>query len=445
MKRPAEAGRWLLAALAGDDEVLRTASATEGVAELRERAGDGDDDAIEALRLLVQQQTLLARINSAIADDVVVVPLRDGTMLPRADAERALVTREERRVDLVVRMPLLGARRQVRDPALHRLSFDAAEDALLPATTTTTTTTTTAFLRAFLTRTADAVPAVIEALSKLGHVEIDGALALERALDLPIPALVNDDVLVELVRLTRGALHDADAARLQRRTAPRSLRGQIVVDEQARLLVAPTLRATAHRQQLVGVGALYGFLAGVTDVGSALGLLLSSVPVRRAIEVSVKDAAFIWRHSLCASVIEARLQAAVAVAVAEHRVDADAPARDDFFALRDECRVAARSAVGFDPGAEVVDELLAPPWPDGLHLRSAREAQVSCAVDAASTAQHVGWLRDTVDEGVLLRRHGLEPLRELWQPPSAATTTTPPAQAGEAAGAAWAILVGEVL
>jgi hypothetical protein len=111
----------------------------------------------------------------------------------------------------------------VRDPVQQRLQFDA--DTATLGAATPVNDVDVARLRGFLQHTADVVPSLVDALSRVGHVDIDNALALERALDLPMPALVSDGVLVDLVRLTRDALPDHSAARLVRRAAPRALGG----------------------------------------------------------------------------------------------------------------------------------------------------------------------------------------------------------------------------
>ncbi|HEY1098710.1 MAG TPA: hypothetical protein VGF99_07270 [Myxococcota bacterium] len=446
------AGQHLLALLANTEEEASTSTRT--IDELRARfvGNDGDlDELRQRLLLAVQEQTLLPRVHSAIADDVAVITLADGSSLSRADAERALVAREERRVYLPLRGPMLAARQQVRDPIQQRLAYMAASLAVLPPTASpATSTTTVARLTAFLAASADAVGAVVDALGHVGHVAVEDALALDRALDLPVPALFNDAVVVELVRATRDALPDAAAARLQRRRAPRALNGHVVVDDVARLLWAPTLRATGHHAQLRGLGRLYARLAGIGDVdavdvhGAAIALQLASPAVRRALDVGVRDAERVWRHALCAAFIEARLHAATAVAALTFAADPEQPARDALYELRDRARSAARVAAGLDPGAEVIDELLAPPWPDGLRLRGLDESRAREALVRAQAATTLSWWRDHLD-GALLRRHGLLPLQEL--PTSSATITT--ADEATAAGRddarAWADVVGEVL
>ena len=437
MNAARRAGQLVVRSLAGDEADLVVDDRV--VASFRERADEGDEAAREQLRLIVQQRTLLARIHSAIADDVVIVTFADGSSLRRADAEKALAAKEERRLYLPVRGPLFAARQQVRDPALQRFAFDAIEADVVGAVVSPRRERRRQQLRTFLTATADALPAVLDALGRTGHSDVDSAPALERALDLPVAHLVNDGVLVDVVRATREALHDAQAARLQRRTAPRSLAGQIVVDDTARLLIAKTLRTGEHRAQLLGVGRLYAVLADCPDVGNALGLSLSSPPVRRALDVVVKDAEFLWRHMLCASFIEARLQAAVALAIVDSVVDPEAPARDAFFQTRDEARAAARKAVGLDVGSAIVDELLAPPWPDGLALDGVNDSHLASAWRAADAARVLGWLRDSLDEGALLRRKGLAALPEIWNPADASDDD------GRLAGIAWGELVDSVL
>jgi len=431
------AGQLLVRALAGDEGDLVVDD--RAVAACRERADEGDDDARAQLRLFVQQRTLLARVHSAIADDVVIVTFADGSSLRRGDAEKALVAKEERRVFLPVRGPLFAARQQVRDPALQRFAFDVVEAEVVGVVGATRRERRRQQLRTFLAASADAVPAVLDALGRTGHAEVDSAPALERALDLPVPHLVNDGVLVDLVRATREAIPDAQAARLQRRNAPRALAGQIVVDEAARLLVAPTLRSGLHRAQLLGVGRLYGVLAGCPDIGDALSLSLSSPPVRRVLDVTVKDAEFLWRHTLCASFLEARVQAAVALAVVDNVADPEAAARDAFFQRRDEARAGARKAVGLDVGSAIVDELLAPPWPDGLALDAVDDHHLDRAWRAADAARALAWLRDTLDDGALLRRKGLQALPELWRPAEAHDDD------GRVAATAWGELVDTVL
>jgi hypothetical protein len=275
-------------------------------------------------------------------------------------------------------------------------------------------------------------------LSRVGHVDIDNALALERALDLPMPALVSDGVLVDLVRLTRDALPDHSAARLVRRAAPRALGGHHVIDaEAARLLVAPAVGAGAHRAHLQGLGCLYARFLGCPRVGEGIALLLSSVPVRRALDVRASDADQFWRQNLCASLLQARLAAAVALGWLDSKPDPDAPARDQHFQRRDDARSAARRAVGLDPGAELVDELLAPPWPTGGPLLDATASVIARATDLAAAARAMQWLRDTVDDGALLRRRGLEAVPHL--------ETQPLTTDGTAEAASWCALVGEVL
>lgn len=413
-------------ALMGDDVVRR----------VQERAADGDLSAAEQLRTEAQLRSLVARVHSAIADDLVFVTFADGSSLKRADAERALAAREERRVYLPIRGPLLAARRQVRDPVQQRLQFDADTTALGAATPVSDVDV--ARLRGFLQHTADVVPALIDALSRVGHVDIDNALALERALDLPMPALVSEGALVDLVRLTREALPDHSAARLVRRAAPRALGGQLVTDAEAgRLLVAPTVGAGAHRAHLQGLGCLYARFLASPRVGHGLALLLASVPIRRALDVRASEAEQFWRQNLCASLLQARLAAAVALGWLDSKPDPDAPARDQHFQRRDEARSAARRAVGRDPGAELVDELLAPPWPNGGPLLDAAASLVARATDLLAAANAVHWLRDTVDEGALLRRRGLEPVPHLDAPSLSAD--------GAAEAGGWCALVGEVL
>ncbi len=436
------AGQLVVRALAGDDADLTGNDAGDRIVEeLRERvAGDHDDAAEQRLRLIVQQRTLLARVHSAIADDVVIVTFADGSSLRRSEAEKALAAKEERRVYLPVRGPLFAARQQVRDPALQRFAFDVVSAEICGVVAATPQRARRRQqLRAFLAATADALPAVLDALGRTGHAEIDSAPALERGLDLPAPHLVNDGVVVDVVRATREAIPDAQAARLQRTTAPRSMAGQIVVDDGARLLVATTLRTAGHRALLLGVGRLYAHLAGAADVGEAIGLSLSSPQVRRALDVGVKDAEFLWRHTLCASLLEARLQAAVALAVVESVADPEAPPRDAFFQRRDEARAAARKAVGLDPGSAIVDELLAPPWPDGLTLLDVDDAHLERAWRSADSARRLLWLRDSLDDGALLRRKGLAALAELWRAANAGDGD------GDGAGVAWGELVDDVL
>jgi hypothetical protein len=438
-----DSARALLALLAGQSSSSSSMSMSPAdLQALQRNARDGDEEARLALPGVVQQRTLAGRVAAAVADDTAIVIVADGSQMPRAEAERHLAHKEERRVYPSLRLPLLKARRQALDPAAVRFAFDQAlrdtgTSPALPASSAGAL----AALRAFLAASTGMVAPALDILASVAHGAVDDAHRLVRALDLPDPARFNDSVIIELVRGTRESL-PRDARPLQRRPAPRLLAGHVVDDGAVvRLLVAPSLAAGRSLAMARGVGVAYARLADV-DVGSGLGLTLSTPAIRRLVGLKGDAAEQLWRHAVCASFLEARLGAAIAVAVADglaSAVDPEAPPRDVWAAVRDQARAAARSAVSFDAGAELVDDRLLPPWPDGVDDDDVvpAVAAVRAALAAAVAAADALAIRD-IDDGVLLRRHGLVALME------AAPVVAVDEGRGTSASVGWQTLLGEV-
>jgi len=394
-----------------------------------------DDTAREALLRLIHAQTLPDRLAAAVADDTVDVVLNDGSVMTRAAAERALALKEDERAYLPLRTPLLKARRRVLDPLALRQAFDDATRAVgLPPSPVLANDTR--FLQEFLTASAPLATPALEVLEGAAGPIVD-ATTLMRALDRPAGGEHGSDVAaVELVRVTRGAL-PGDARPLQRRTAPRALAGHSVDDgEVVRVLWAECRRLGAQRALLGGVGRAFGRLGGVAEVGSGIGLTLQGVALRRAAGAPSSTAIALWREGVAASLLQARIGAAVAVAFVGAEVDPEAPPAEQRAMRRDAVWRAARTAVGV-PVGELADELLMPPWPDGVLDHDAAVATAWRFRREALAADSALLLRDFGDEGLLLRPRGLEAVREALQDRMA------PAR-GEGAAAGWRTLLGEV-
>jgi hypothetical protein len=432
-----DGGRRLVLALAGSplppEPTLDVPSLQARLVEVPD-----DDDAREALLRLIHARTLPGRLAAAIAEDTVDVILNDGSLLSRAAAERALAQKEEERVYAPLRGPLLKARRRVLDPLALRQAFDDATRAvgLGPSPLLAEDTR---FLREFLTASAPLSTAALEVLEASAGPIVDAA-TLARALDRPAGEHGgehgSDATAVEVVRVTRAAL-PADVRPLQRRAAPRILAGHVVDDgEVVRVLWAEGRRLGGQRALLGGVGRSYGRLAGITEVGTGLGLALQNLPVRRAAGASSSTAAALWRETVAASLLQARIGAAVAVADVAAEVDPEAPAAEQRAMRRDAVWRAARSAVGV-PVGELADDLLLPPWPDGILDFDAATAMAWRCRKEALAAHSALFLRDVGDEGLLLRPRALEAVREALTDPR-----SPPQ--GEAVAAAWRTLLGEV-
>lgn len=426
-------GRRLLLALAGGaPPPLPAIDVPSLLARLAE--APGDDDARETLLGIVHARTLPERVAAAIADDTVDVILNDGGIMSRAAAERALAQKEEERAYAPLRVPLLKSRRRVLDPLALRRAFDDLTAAIgLPPSVLLGEDTR--FLREFLVASAPLAPPALELLESAAGPITDAA-TLARALDRPAGEHGGDATAVELVRLTRAAL-PADARPLQRRKAPRLLAGHAVDDgELLRILWAETRRLGGQRVLLAGVARAYTRLAGITEVDTGVTLALQSPPLRRAAGASSSTAAALWRESVAASLLQARIGAAVAVAFVDAELDPTAPVVEQRAMRRDAVWRAARAAVGVAVG-ELADDLLMPPWPDGILHFDAAKATAWRFRQEALAADTALLLRDVGDEGLLLRPRGLEAVREALTDPR-----RPPQ--GEAAAAAWRVLLGEV-
>lgn len=394
----------------------------------------GDDDARAALLQHVHARTLAARVAAVVAEDSVEVVLRDGSVLGRAEAERALALKEEARVYPPLRGPLLRARRQALDPVAARFAFDdvIAAVGLPPAPGLEDEL---AWLRAFLAGTADLAPAALEVLAGSAG-GIDDAASLSRALDRPAGEQSGDVVAVDLVRVTRVAL-PRDARPLQRCAAPRGLAGHVVDDgEVVRVLWATSLRLGRQRALLEGVGRAFGHLADLVDLSAGLGLSLQAASVRQAAGASSSVAAGLWREAVASSLLQARLQASVTVGFLMAEVDPEAPLVERRAVRRDAAWRGARAAVVMDPGQDVSDELLLPPWPDGVIDRDASSSSLVQARARACGAADALTLRDIGDEGMLLRPQRLLAVREALQGRAGLTA--------DVAVAGWRSLLGEV-
>lgn len=393
-----------------------------------------DDDAREALLRLIHARTLPARLAAAFAEDAVDVVLHDGSLMPRAAAERALAQKEEARVYLPLRGPLQLARRRALDPlALRQVFDDVCDEVGLPSSVLLAEDTR--FLREFLAASAPLSPPALEILEAAAGPITDPA-TLARALDRPGGEHGGDATAAVLVRVTRAAL-PGDVRPLRRRPAPRALLGHAVDDGDAvRVLWAETRRLGGQRTLLAGVGRAYTRLAGITRVGPGVALSLQSIPLRRAAGASSTTAASLWRESLAASLLQARIGAAVAVAFVDAEVDPEAPPAEQRAMRRDAVWRAAAAAVGV-PVGELADGLLMPPWPDGVLDQDAATATAWRFRQEALAADGALLLRDIGDEGLLLRPRGLEAVRE-------ALTDPQPPPLGETAAARWRTLLGEV-
>jgi hypothetical protein len=144
----------------------------------------------------------------------------------------------------------------------------------------------------------------------------------------------------------------------------------------------------------------------------------------------------LWREGVAASLLLARLGAAVAVAFVGAEVDSEAPPAEQRAMRRDAVWRAAQGAVGV-PVGELADELLMPPWPDGVRDDDAATAMAGHWRRGALGADSALLLRDMGDEGLLLRPRGLEVVRE------ALLDRVQPTR-GEDAAAGWKTLLGEV-
>jgi hypothetical protein len=393
-----------------------------------------DDDARGALLRLVHARTLPARLAAAFAEDVVDVVLHDGSLMPRAAAERALAQKEEERVYPPLRGPLQLARRRALDPlALRQVFDDACDEVGLPSSILLADGIR--FLREFLAASAPLSPPALEILEAAAGPITDPA-TLARALDRPGGEHGGDATAVEFVRLTRAAL-PGDARPLWRRGAPRALLGHAVDDGEAvRILWAETRRLGGQRTLLSGVGRAYARLAGIARVGPGIALSLQSSPLRRTAGASSTMAASLWRESVAASLLQARIGAAVAVAFVDAEVDPEAPPAEQRAMRRDAVWRAAGAAVGV-PVGELADGLLMPPWPDGVLDQDAATATAWRFRQEALAADGALLLRDIGDEGLLLRPLALEAVREALADPQ-------PPPLGETAAAGWRTLLGEV-
>ena len=414
------------------------------VASLRARLDEApnDTDARDAMLCLVHAQTLPARLAAVVADDAVDVVLNDGSVMPRAAAERALALKEEERVYLPLRTPLSRARRRALDPLALRQAFDDATCAV-GLSPSPLLVDDLRFLQAFLTASAPLSAPALEVLEGAAGPIVDAA-TLARVLDRPARGAGGeyggDVAAVEIVRAARVAL-PPDARPLQRRTAPRALSDHMVDDsEVVRVLWAPSRRLGGQRILLAGVGRAFGRLGGLDTVGCGIGrgigLALQGVAIRRSAGTPSSMAVSLWREGVAASLLLARLGAAVAVAFVGAEVDPEAPVAEQRAMRRDAVWRAARGAVGV-PVGELADDLLMPPWPDGVHGDDAAAAMAGHWHSEALAADGALLLRDIGDEGLLLRPRGLEVVREALLDHRA-----PPR--GEDAAASWKTLLGEV-
>jgi hypothetical protein len=421
-------GRQLLACLRGVDD--NDAGGSDGdarrVADLVER---GD---VDAAVLRAHQLTLGPRVRAALAADSVEVVVADGTALSLAAAERQLVNRESDRVFVPLRVALARAQAPHDRPFALRSAWRAALALPEPAAPSTTA----AALRAFLLASRAVGEAAREVLGDLGGVDVDSGVTLERALDLPEPALFGEPLALALAKAAKAAL-PKDAAALLRVAVPRALAGGIVVDDGAsdadadgaagaadgaravRLLWATPFRAARFAALMTGLGrALVAAIPGAAP-RPGLSLLATEPAARRAIGDDKAAATRAFHVVVARAIVDARAAAAGALVVADGVGDIEEE--------RERARQAVRDAVGIDVGdGPAVARLLAP-LPDGQRVQGAAVAVVDEAIARAAAATDAHAVRDALDEGAVVRRGRLDALREL-----------PAVVVDEAAGAAWA-------
>ena len=426
MNLAALVGHTLLQQLAGR---ASTGIALPSVNELSERRDSGED-VTDAVVAHAHASTLAARIDAAVAADVVAVPLADGSTLPREQAERQRAHKEESRVYAPLRLPLERAVARVLRPLDAAIAFSRA----LPVDPgVVVAAAALARLTAFVDASAGAAAAAAEFLERAGGAPLAGEAALRRGLDLPQPASFAADAVVAAVRL---ALSTTPAERTPARTpAPRALCGHVVDDGVTpRLLVSPCLSAGRHLALARGAGVVTAAAVGAPAHAPGLGLALVDMATRRALDQARDDAALAFRVTVATALLHARARAAVAVARAR-RLDGDT-ALDE---LREVTRGACRAALLGDAGAVFVEALLAPPWPDGRLLSVPAVAAVDDAIAAAHAARSWLHLRDALDEGCVARARGLRALVELPAPASS--------KSGDGVDDArgWDALLGELL
>ncbi len=414
MSHASDGARRLLRGLAGEPSSSSLPSPSPSEVErwrARLQEAPQDDEARAGLWAYVHAHTLPDRLTAVIAEDHVDVVLADGSALSRAAAERALALKEERGAYRPLRGPLLKARRRALDPVAWRSRIDAVAEAngLEPSPSASTTLP---FLRAFMTASAPLARPALEMLeASAGPIEDD--VSFERALDRPAGPHSADAVAVELVRLTRSAL-PPDARPLHRRAAPRALQGHVVDDgESVRVLWGECHRLRPQRTLLRGVGRAYARLVGLHALDGAVALTLQSAPLWRAVGTPTSMATSLWREAVAAGLLEARLAAAVVEAFASAELDPEAPPSERLAMQRDAAWRAAAQAVGA-PVGDVVDDLVMPPWPDGIVDVDATTSAATRAVALAVAAMGVIGLREVGDEGLLLRARGLLRVREAW-------------------------------
>lgn len=397
---------------------------------------DDDDDDARGDRLnTVHADTLGLRVRAAIAEDVADVVLADGSALPMATAVRRLALKEERGVYGPLRGPIEAARGRARDVVAERaLVKDAEAAAGVIDDVAVDRAADVAALRAFLSESQPLLAPALEVLRSTNN-GVGDAAQLARALDRPSPGVCNDTRVVELVRATRESVPGAPLSRLM---APRALLGQLVDDcDRLRVGFGVVASVGAYGAVVAGVGAAYARALAVADgaasghddaathadvddavaahvalvrgLGPGLGLMLQAPPCSRAVGLSRADAESLWRERVATSIVERRVQAAVALALVDGRsqVDPEAPAPEQAAQLRDVARGAGRAACGIDVGHAKVAALMGPLWPTGVELCACDAGLVARAVaDSAAAAVFVA-LREAFDESAPLRRQGL--------------------------------------
>lgn len=406
MNVAADVGRALLELLAGRTPASPALPDTDELTDRRERGDDVAGDVVAH----AQFATLAARVAAAVAADVVVVSLPDGSTLLREQAERQLAQKEERRAYPPLRLPLERAVAQATRPLDAAIAFSRA----LPVDAgVVVADRALARLRAFVDATAGAAAAARESLEREGGAALDGEAALRRGLDLPGPSSFSTDGVVSAVRAALSTT--TTTTRTPARTpAPRGLCGHVVDDGVTpRLLVAPSLSAGRHLALASGAGVVVAAAVAAPVHAAGLGLVVVDASTRRALGQSRDDAARAFRVTAATALLWARARAAVAAA--RSRPFEGDTAVDE---LREVTRGACRTALLGDAGAGFVEALLAPPWPDGHRLSIPAVAAVDDAFHAAHAARSWLYLRDALDEGCLVRSGGLRPLVELPAPPS---------------------------
>lgn len=368
------------------------------------------DDVVAARELALvhaHRATLEERVAIAIERDRAPVLLDDGSRLTLDEAERMLASKEERRVFTPLRRSLARAAEPFakrQRGVEERFSAVLGEVLELPGDEVPSLEKARATLDRFLADLEDAAEEARAALTREGRAPLEDALALARGLDLPDPAAFSDEAVRRLGRALLEAGAPFRVREVKALRVPRGLAGLVIAADEGpvRAGACPSVGAGRFWALSSAVGAAVALslfeartlTAAVEEqallVGTALALGASTAVVRQGVlEEGASDATRRARV-LAAS----RLVLAQAAGIAA-RVQLDGEGRDSL-------REALGSVFEADPPADLLAELLAPPWPGLMELRGPAGAAGARVLRLALGSALALGLRDRYDEAFAL-------------------------------------------